>query len=163
MTKKELNAIITAEFRRFDISKVKMASDFEYNYNKNIITYTLDMTSDSDMLFSKFLATRFDFEDKHPFIMSLLHEVGHAKNNDDIDGDVYAFCLAEKYKIAKEIEDTEDLDSERYENLLNRYFNLPDEIMATTWAVNYATSHKKQVKEMRKRIDKAINEYLITN
>ena len=113
----------------------------------------------TDKLFSQFLFDRFDYVDKYPFIMSILHEIGHAKNNDDIDGDVYAFCLGEKYKIQIAINNTDFTDDARMLNLYYRYFSLPDEIMATAWAVNYVKKNKKQIKEMNKIITKAVDEY----
>lgn len=158
MTKKELNAIIKNELKIFGDFKVKLGNEFCYEYETDTVFYDTKPAM-TDKLFSQFLLDRFDYIDKYPFIMSLLHEVGHAKNNDDIDGDVYAFCLGEKYKIQIAINKTDDTDDARILNLYYRYFSLPDELMATAWAINYAKKNKKQIKEMNKKITQAVDEY----
>ena len=158
MTKKELNAIVTNELRMFDISKARLSNEFCYEYEKDTVFFDITPAL-TDKLFSDFLYDRFDYVDKYPFVMSLLHEVGHAKNNEDIEGDVYAFCLGEKYKLQIAINNADDTDDKRIKNLYYRYFSLPDEIMATAWAVHYIKKHKKQIKEMEKRLKKAIAEY----
>lgn len=158
MTKKELNTIIKNELKVFGNFKVKFGNEFCYDYESDTITYDVKPAL-TDALFSQFLLDRFDYVDKYPFVMSLLHEIGHAKNNDDIDGDVYAFCLGEKYKIQIAINNADDTDDARIKNLYYRYFSLPDEIMATAWAVNYVKKNKKQIKEMNKIITQAVNEY----
>ena len=50
-------------------------------------------------------------------------------------------------------------DEETGRALSFQYFSLPDEIMATQWAVNYAETHKKELKKMLKRITPVIEEY----
>lgn len=156
MTNTELEKLVVAKLRKFGIADAKLGSCFEYDYENDIITFTTkkDFT---DELFSTFLLDRFDYEDKYPFTMSLLHELGHRENNDDIENDVYAFCIGEKYKIHNDIFNTDDDD--RLKILYYRYFSLPDELMATAWAVNYVNSHKKEVKELEKIFQKAIKEY----
>lgn len=156
MNKKNLNNLITMELKKFGIRRARLGSDFEYNYEENTVYYTTTpAVADKD--FSDFLMDRFDYEDKYPFMMSLLHEVGHAKNNDDVVDDVYAFCLGEKFKIQKEIFKTSDYD--RIKVLNYRYFSLPDEIMATAWAVNYIKRHKKKVAKLEKIFQNAIDNY----
>ena len=162
MTKKELNTIIKNELKIFGNFKIKLGNEFCYDYESDTITYDIKPAL-TDALFSQFLLDRFDYVDKYPFVMSLLHEIGHAKNNDDIDGDVYAFCLGEKYKVQIAINNADDTDDARIKNLYYRYFSLPDEIMATAWAVNYVKKNKKQIKEMNKIITKAVDEYIKTN
>ena len=159
MTKKELNAIVTEELERFGIKKAKCSNSFECSFEKNIVYFAPAMGGIEDILYSQFLFDRFDFEDKYPFVMSLLHEIGHLKNNDDVINNVYAFCLGEKYKIQQTLFDTDDNDKEKIKNLNYRYFSLPDEIMATAWAVNYCKSNPKDIKRMAKRFEKALNEY----
>ena len=158
MTKKELNKIVTTQLHKFGVAKAKVDREFSYDYETDVINFST-ISDFTDKLFTQFLLDRFDYVDKYPFTMSLLHEIGHRENNDDIEGDVYAFCLGEKYKIQIDINDADITDDDRIKNLYYRYFSLPDEIMATAWAVNYVNSHKKEVKEMEKIFRKAIKEY----
>ena len=140
---------LTKIFKKFGISKVKKGNQFEYCYDKNTIHYC-NTTNETDEFFSSFLKKRFDYDDKYPFAMSLLHEVGHHLNNEDITDSIYAFCIGEKYKINKAINKLTDSDLERYKELNFQYFNLPDEIMATAWAVNYAKKHPKKMAKIEK-------------
>ena len=80
---------------------------------------------------------------------------------DDVIGKVYDFCLDEKVVLQTEINETNDID--RIIALNNRYFSLPDEIMATAWAVDYATKHPKRIKRMNKIITTAIKRYKAEN
>lgn len=145
---KKLNkAIETPIKERFGISKVVMTNSFEYNFVKDRVGWTLveDATSQED--FISFVKDRFDYDiGRYNFIISILHEIGHAKNNDDIVGDVANFCLNEKEKIAKEINETDDREQIKLINY--KYFSLPDEIMATSWAVDYMKKHPRIIAKM---------------
>ena len=44
-----------------------------------------------------------------------------------------------------------------------QYFNLPDEIMATQWAVNYAKEHPKKIKKMWKKAQSALLDFYKKN
>lgn len=157
MDRTDLNTLITTELRCFGIERAILGREFEYEYETDVITFCI-VPDYTDRYFSQFLEDRFDYEDKYPFVMSLLHEIGHKENNDDIEGDVYAFCIGEKYKIAKDINECNDDD--RLQKLYYRYFTLPDEIMATAWAVNYIKKHIKQVKKWEQMFQTAIEEYM---
>ena len=139
---------LTKIFKKFGISKVKKGENFEYNFENNVITFCPTVDSIADRHFTEFIAERFGYKKDYPFALSLLHEVGHSKNNEEIVDNIYAFCIGEKFKIQKALNKTADDDNERIKELDYRYFNLPDEIMATAWAVNYAGKHPKQVKKI---------------
>ena len=55
-------------------------------------------------------------------------------------------CLNEKEKIAKEINETDDREQIKLINY--KYFSLPDEIMATSWAVDYMKKHPRIIAKM---------------
>jgi hypothetical protein len=95
------------------------------------------------------VAERFNYVCDVPFVLSLLHEIGHHKANDEIEGAIYDFCIAEKERISEEMQ-TANADQSRA--LEWQYFNLPDEIMATQWAVNYAKKHPKKIQNMWERM-----------
>ena len=44
-----------------------------------------------------------------------------------------------------------------------QYFNLPDEIMATQWAVNYAKKHPRIVNKIWKQMQNALVEFYKAN
>ena len=141
---KKLNKAITAQFKPFGITKVIGADDYAYYFDDAIVTFRLNIT-DSDEAFSKFVKERFNFEDDNIFMLSLLHEVGHHVTDDDINENIYNFCKQEKDRIESEI------------------YNLPDEIMATQWAVDYIKKHPKKVRKMWNKCEKALHEFYAKN
>ena len=157
---KVLNKAISKELSVFGIKKAVCTDEYSYLYDKEMITYKLTEGTVEDIWFIKFIKERFNYEVKYPFIMSLLHEVGHHKANDDIDGTVYDFCLSEKERIQEEMLTATGKESKKLEW---QYFNLPDEIMATNWAVEYAKAHPKKVKKMWKNAQKALLKFYKKN
>jgi hypothetical protein len=157
---KKLNKSISKSMYPFGINATILQDEFAFYFDNNIITFKL-IEDNSDEYFSHFVKQRFNFETDYTFILSLLHEVGHYKANDEIYGDIYNFCISEKERIEKEIEKaqkTSDVIKLSYE-----YFNLPDEIMATQWAVNYMKKHPKKVKKLWKNINNAIQKFYQKN
>ena len=154
---KKMNKVMSAELAPFGIDKAKYTGEYSYSFNKNRVDYKISNTAIEDKWFKEFVKERFRYEIKSDMIMSLLHEIGHAKANEDITGDIYEFCMEEKARIGIEMMVAEDEETGRA--LSFQYFSLPDEIMATQWAVKYAETHKKELKKMLKRITPAIEEY----
>lgn len=157
---KKLNKSISKSMYSFGINATILQNEFAFYFDNNIITFKL-IEDNSDEYFSHFVKQRFNFETDYNFILSLLHEVGHYKANDEIYGDIYNFCIEEKRRIKEEIEKSEkesDIIKLSYE-----YFNLPDEIMATQWAINYMRKHPKRVKKLWKNINNAIQEFYQKN
>lgn len=158
---KKLNKEMTEIFRISDDDiQLKLADIYSYIFEKNVITFTIQETFE-DKLFNDFILERFDYKVKYPFVITILHELGHHFNNDEIEGSIYDFCISEKERIEKEIFETNDDD--RVKALNYQYFGLPDEIMASAWAVEWARHHKKQVKEMNKKVMKALNDFYEKN
>ena len=138
-----LNKTISSELAQFGISRCVLGSEYSYSYVDNDIMYKLELTLE-DEFFSEFLKDRFDFDDEGlEFIFSLLHEVGHSIANEEIDGMIYDFCESEKERINRAMQTAETV--EECKKLEFQYFNLPDEIMATQWAVNYMKTHKLEI------------------
>ena len=157
---KVLNKVVTKELSAFGIKKAVCCDEYAYSYDEQAVSYKITEGQTEDILFSEFLKDRFGYVDKYPFIMSLLHEVGHHKANDDIVGEVYEFCLAEKERIQEEL--TTAVGDE-IKKLEYQYFNLPDEIMATKWAIDFANSHPKKIKKMWKKMRKAFFDFYEKN
>lgn len=164
MTKKSikvLNKAITKELATFGIKKAVCGDEYSYDYDTKVITFKDSENGIEDKWFTDFVKERFNYNVCYPFIISLLHEIGHNKANDDIVGEVYDFCLAEKERIMYETLATDD--ENEMKKLSWQYFNLPDEIMATKWAVDYARKHPKKIKKMWKKTRKALLEFYEKN
>lgn len=159
--KKKLNKAVSAMLSPFGIEKAKLSTEYAYIFDKALVTYKLTEDSYGDILFDLFVKERFNYEVKNSFIFSLLHEVGHHKANDNIDGDIYDFCTQEKDRIEKAIAETEN-DAE-VRKLEFEYFNLPDEIMATQWAVNYAKNNPLELDLMWAKVQQALKKFYKKN
>ena len=156
---KKLNKAITAPLKQFGIKKAVCGKSYCYLFNKEKIIFQLTIGIE-DKWFNTFVKKRFNYKIEYPFVISLLHEVGHHLNNEDIDGEVYAFCLSEKARIDKEMPSA---TKKRQKELEFQYFSLPDEIMATAWAINYAKKHPKKIKKMWRKMQPAILEFYAKN
>lgn len=156
-------AISTPLMKRFDITCAEFDEEFNYNYTTNRVGYTLLTGGYSDIWFKEFVEERFNFKvtEENEFIISILHEVGHAKNNEEICDNILDFCEKEKFRINILINKAEDLEEAR--KLEFQYFNLPDEIMATAWAVSYMREHPRIVKRMSAEMMKAIFNFYAEN
>lgn len=160
---KKLNkAIGTPIKERFGISKVSMTKDFEYSFVKDRVGWSLVENAYAQEDFISFVNDRFNYEiGRYNFIASILHEVGHAKNNDDIVDSVQDFCIDEKEKIAKEI--SKATDREEIKKINYKYFSLPDEIMATAWAIKYMKKHPRIIAKMWDEMWSAILDFYEKN
>jgi hypothetical protein len=144
--KRILNKAISAELAPFGISRCVLGTEYSYSFEQNDIIFKLELAYE-DELFSDFMRERFDYDDTGiEFLISLLHEVGHSKANEEIEGSIYEFCEAEKYRISEAM--NKATTKEEVKKLEFEYFNLPDEIMATAWAVNYAKQHPLEIQIM---------------
>lgn len=158
---KKLNKAISKPLKdRFGISKAVCTNEYSYIFEDESITFKLTEGTIEDKWFAEFINERFGYEVKYPFIISLLHEVGHHKANDEIDGAIYDFCMAEKERISAEMQDA---DANKSKALEWQYFNLPDEIMATQWAVAYAKKHPRIVEKMWAEMAVALMEFYRVN
>ena len=159
---KKLNNAITAQFTPFGITGAVLGTEYSYVLNDSHITYKITEGDIEDLWMAEFVAERFGYEVKNIFIFSLLHEVGHHLANDEIVDAIADFCDNEKIRIGEEMEENAgDMDIQK--KLEWQYFNLPDEIMATQWAVNYAKAHPRKVNKMWKECEKAFHEFYKKN
>ena len=146
--KDKLNKAISKELKPFGISSASLSDEYAYYFEDESVAFKLTSAIE-DRWFNEFIAERFNYVCDVPFVLSLLHEIGHHKANDEIEGAIYDFCMAEKERISEEMQTA---NADQSKALEWQYFNLPDEIMATQWAVNYAKKHPKKIQDMWKRM-----------
>lgn len=156
---KKLNKAITAQVKPFGINKALVSDSYSYLYDENKITFKLTEDTTEDKWFLEFVEKRFGLK-VDSFLLSILHEIGHSQANEEINGDLYDFCMNEKERISKEMTIANAKQSKKLEF---QYFNLPDEIMATQWAVNWIKAHPKKSKKMYKACIKALIDFYETN
>ena len=150
--------------KEFGVKKVIFADTYMYDFNSDSVYFKITHAIEDEM-FNRFMNERFGLElnAESGFIFSLLHEVGHRENNDDVEGAVFDFCLAEKARIEKEMQSNPDLTFDELYALESQYFNLPDEIMATAWAVDFYKKNPEKCAKMYKKIAKTLQKFYKMN
>lgn len=154
---RKLNNVITKQLAPFGIHKAVCGDDFSYWCESEDVHYKLTVTTE-DKWFMEFIAETFGYKTDFPFVLSLLHEVGHHFTIDDVDDEEY--CQDEKERISEEMYFASE---ERKKELEWEYFNLPDEIVATEWAVEYALEHTEELAEMWAEILEALQNFYEIN
>ena len=152
---KKLNKAVSAELEPFGIQKAFCGTEYSFSWINESISFKITEGTVEDVWFLEFIKNRFGIEPQS-FIISILHEVGHYKANDEIEGAIFDFCLAEKNRISAEMQTADEIRSKELEF---EYFNLPDEIMATQWAVNYIKNNTERIKIMWHNIQKALKKF----
>ena len=117
---------------------------FFYGYARSVICFTTKSDERMDRLFREF-AVRLGLEiECGDFLLAFFHELGHHETMDLIEEEDYFFSQDVKGTLTASDNDCEI------------YFNLPDEIEATLWAIDYINANEEIIKKLKKSIDKAI-------
>ena len=124
--------------------EVYESNTFEADVTQEEVYITFSDDKESQEVYLKFLKQEFG-KNFNPFVISLLHEIGHIKTNDEEmleDRDlVYGLLKMDFYNGTSSIEE--------YNNM---YFRIPAEYAATEWAVNYYNKNKKECEKLAKNI-----------
>lgn len=163
--------------------KFELSDEFSYTEEENTITYSLEIT-DKNYWFKEFLEKRFDLKvtDNELFLILFLHEFGHYKHSkfyamnyldceeendmdsykDDYYDDLMNFDYEQRNWINKKIRKSKTIEEEKFYNMI--YFTLPEEIMATNYAVECFKNNKKHFTNIIiDRIFKALNDFYKIN
>jgi len=160
---RKLNKTVSNELKSFGIKRAFYDDEIGYCYfpSNSKISFKILEEDISDELFLEFIKDTFDYDVPNSFIISLLHEIGHHYTLDLIDEETNAFCEFEKMRIDEEMENA--TTEEEIKALNYQYFNLPDEIEATAWAVEYAETHPKKIKMMWNKMCNTLIEFCENN
>ena len=126
--------------------------DFGYVYSSSTIYYSFlipDKSGEYLMEFAKQHGLQYDCGS---FVLSLFHELGHNETMDFLDEQEEEESLRIKKTLSTSKED----------NFI--YFNLPDEIVATEWAIDYINNNKQKIQslidEIKPMIDSIFSELI---
>lgn len=133
-----INEILNSYFSAHNFNvRAEMGTDFCYWYNARIVDYTLVVSEKMDNLFLDFALKNGLKVDCGIFILSLFHEIGHSFTYNDFINDID--------------ENKDNLDPEEY-------FNLPEEKIATLWAIGYINNHAEELKQLSEDLQPVILE-----
>lgn len=114
------------------------SSDFSYDPEDDRVYFSIIVTERFDRLFKQYVSTHFHFETPSIFMLSLLHEVGHAYT-------LHTFSkmrLKTDHEAKKLIEEVLEIDNS--DEIYSLYFDLSIEKVATAWAVDYYKANRKR-------------------
>lgn len=148
-----IDEIVNDFVAEFDCD-AEFGSEFLYWHDDATIQYSLIIGDKTDVIWTEYVKSTFDYSIDNIFVFSLLHEVGHHYTMDLFTNEE---LIAERRKI-KRIEkrlnqSNSDLMDEGYYLL---YFDLPMEKIATEWAVNYAKENQKALNEFWNKLQNAL-------
>lgn len=142
---------ITNEFlAKFDLDG-DFDEEFGYYRYEELVTYTVVVTNRFDILFNEFVTKNFPDVTAPIFLWSLLHEVGHAQTDNEIEDEIYDYCINRKL----------ELDANNDDDVM-AYFYLPDEFTATKWAYEYMRDNVSEVSELWDRLRVEIEKLHLT-
>lgn len=121
------------------------SSDFSYDPEDDRVYFSIMVTERSDRLFKQYVSTHFHFETPSIFMLSLLHEVGHAYT-------LHTFSklrLKTAHEAKKIIEEALKMDDS--DEIYSLYFDLSIEKVATAWAVDYYKANRKRCDDFYSR------------
>ena len=121
------------------------SSDFSYDPEDDRVYFSIMVTERSDRLFKQYVSTHFHFETPSIFMLSLLHEVGHAYT-------LHTFSkmrLETAHEAKKLIEEALEIDNS--DEIYSLYFDLSIEKVATAWAVDYYRANRKRCDDFYSR------------
>jgi len=159
--RKKLNKAITELVKPFGISKAKLGTEFAYFFTDEHIEFQMTCGEWTDKVFDEFLLEYFGFVNPYPFVISILHEVGHHMTFDDLADNEINFSYRVKTRIPKKLQKAKDIEDKK--EIEFEYFTLPDELAATTWAVDYFTTHREECDKMYKKACKALCKFYKKN
>ena len=126
---KEVNPELLVKFQKYDL-ECDVFDEIIYigeSYDKRTDKYFENFVKQLNPKCSKI----------NPFLLSLLHEIGHIETYTEEDMDNKDAI----YAILKMQYDEEELSDERLEEYCDMYFRIPLEQNATEWGIDYVLSH----------------------
>jgi hypothetical protein len=158
---RKFNKVMTDIVKPFGISKAKLGEDFAYYFDDEHIEYKVTSCASDDM-FADFVKRTFNMDIEDGIAFSLLHEIGHHKTTDLLAEEELDRCYCKVDQLEQKLKN-ENLTYAQRRKLHNQYFELPNEYLATSWAVAFCKAHPKKYRKMCKKALKAYHEFYKNN
>lgn len=152
---KRINEIVNDFVKPFGVT-AKLGTDFCYVHEDKTVYYSFavpDRASKSWILWMHTLAPHIKTD---VFLTSLLHEIGHHMTIDTIEPDAQAYSD----QMKKFIEESEFIPDEAKDFM---YFELPDEIEATRWGLNFISASTEYCKSFWEELSPLIIDFYNKN
>lgn len=150
MNTREIDNILNQYLSKFEVS-VKAGTDFAYWYAEDVIEYAFVVSERMNNLFLNFAKSQGLRYNVDIFLLSLYHELGHHLSYEDLDDVDVNYSLDVKASLT-------DSDAD-----CDIYFNLPDEIAATNWAIDYINENPEEIAGLWNQLQPAIARFYKQN
>ena len=141
--------------------RAELGSDFCYWQDCNLIWYSLVVLKEDDEYFMENWHKFAPEMTIDPFLASLLHEVGHNETLHWLSEEEVCYCRDKKKEISCQLDSCALAEEKR--NCYFQYFALPDEKLATDWAIDYIRNHTQQISDFWQKLQAAIMEFYKIN
>lgn len=125
-------------------------SDFSYDPSEDRVYFTVIVSERSDRLFKQYISNEFHFDPPSIFMISLLHEVGHAYTLSSFS----QMKIKNAHRAKKLIE--QELAKNDSDSVYSQYFDLKIEKVATAWAVEYYKANRKRCDDFYSIFEKTL-------
>lgn len=133
----------------------ELGPDFSYFYGDSSIWYSLAVADRPGRLYMDFVKSLAPDIKCDIFLISFLHELGHHETLDLISHEDEIYSQDMKDFINETIEKNRN-DDDVYAAMNSLYFNLPDEIIATQWAIKYIRAHEQELSVFWSKVQKTL-------
>lgn len=130
-------------------------NDFFYDKSENTVYFSIIVSERADRLFKEYVKKTFHFSTPNVFMMSLLHEVGHAYTL----GNFSRTALKTDMDAKAMLEDALSMKDD--DELFSMYFDLEVEKAATAWAVDYYKANTERCEQFYAKFLKILKNELI--
>lgn len=125
----EINKYIESYVSKWDLY-ASIDTDFAYDPTIDTIFWTVLVSEENDKAFQDFFEKLGCDVKTDVFVYSIFHEIGHSQTIDLVSD--------EDYNYSQDRKADPDITNDEY-------FNLPDEIIASEWAVDYINNNIDEV------------------
>ena len=157
-----IDNILNEFLAEFDCTAT-MGSDFCYWPSKNLINYSvIAAAKDSDYFMENWhnLAPEMKID---PFLAALFHEVGHCMSEVMLTNEEELYSIDRRNQIAINLRALSAEDKEKERQYYYEYFALPEEALATNWAITYINTHQQKISAFWQKLQAAIMEFYKIN
>ena len=118
-------------------------ADFYYDSEETRVYFSIVISERSVRLFKEYIKNTFNFDAPNIFMISLLHEIGHAETLDTVSTKQLKADHKAKEALTQAL-DAMSNDDPNYDKVFSTYFDLTIEKIATQWAVDYYKANRKK-------------------
>ena len=155
----KINTIINKFLEEFD-AWCGVGPEFAYWTCDSKIDYSFATPNIGTQYFMENLANIAPDIKCDPFLISLLHELGHHETGHMFEEVEDLLFRKRKESMAVKLTTASE---EEARDLHFKYFNMPDEYEATMWAVNYMRNNTEKVAKFWNELQPAIQEFYKNN